>query len=657
MMKSLVAMCAIALLIPAGLPRAQGTISLVLGSDTAIWDGMDVASYHCTYTLSLFTDPSRNAARVMDPSFRLPLLDSYGGTVKLTWWMMAGNIFRYATNTDVPDPNTMTLHLMKQYQGASIARWGDELSLHYHTFIWSDYDGDGTYYWNQAASFAESAQDFDQTLAGFLLEEETFPVSFRSGWHAMDNEWQQRLDSLLPYCLHNDWPAHHTDPAEPLDNIYDWSRAPSSFIPFHPSPGDYQVPGACRGWNVRSAYMAQADSAFMEVLFSQAAAGADLVVCLWAHLPEADFPDNVRKVDASAHKVAPHYPGVNFRYCTAVEAMQRWRNTTDTTRPSVTVDEIPEGSQMRWSMTCNEPLFQPTPFVAVKMIDGTYSLLSCSATGSLTWETTTPVPLASLSRFGVAATDTAGNLRVIVRRYIPDDIVVDDRDSLSYAESGAWSFSVAQANGATSRYAYPGVGVSATFTAKLTKAGSYRLQEIVPKTVNASTRAQYRLILDGEPVDTAFIDQNAGSGGWVTVMEHEAAAGAEARIELSDAMSPVVAGRVLRADAIRIQWRGALTTGAPWQVIPTPATFALEQNYPNPFNAATVIRYVVPSVGDVLLTVHDVLGRTVAMLVNERKSPGINEVKFDGCRLASGVYFCRLSAGRFSKVRKMLLVR
>ncbi len=141
------------LLVPSQFLFSQGVVYLVLGSDTAIWDGMDVAQYECTYTLSLFTDPARNAARVMDPSFRLPLRDSYGTPVKLTWWMMAGNIFRHATNTNVPHPNTMTLHLMKKYRGASIRSWGDELTLRYHTFAWTDYNADGTYLWNQARTF------------------------------------------------------------------------------------------------------------------------------------------------------------------------------------------------------------------------------------------------------------------------------------------------------------------------------------------------------------------------------------------------------------------------------------------------------------------------------------------------------------------------
>jgi len=119
------------------------TVYLVLGSDTAIWDGMSVNRYHNTYNQALYTDPSMNAYEVMDPAFRSQFVDSYGQTMKMTWWMMAGNIFRYATNTNFPVPNIMTLYLMQKYHGENVLINGDELSLHYHTFFWSDYDQDG----------------------------------------------------------------------------------------------------------------------------------------------------------------------------------------------------------------------------------------------------------------------------------------------------------------------------------------------------------------------------------------------------------------------------------------------------------------------------------------------------------------------------------
>jgi hypothetical protein len=83
----------------------------------------------------------------------------------------------------------------------------------------------------------------------------------------------------------------------------------------------------------------------------------------------------------------------------------------------------------------------------------------------------------------------------------------------------------------------------------------------------------------------------------------------------------------------------------------------LYQNYPNPFNPASEIRYQVSEVGHVRLVVYDLLGRQVATLVNERKEPGMYQVRFEPTGLASGVYFCRLTAGEHTALKKMLLLR
>jgi hypothetical protein len=88
-----------------------------------------------------------------------------------------------------------------------------------------------------------------------------------------------------------------------------------------------------------------------------------------------------------------------------------------------------------------------------------------------------------------------------------------------------------------------------------------------------------------------------------------------------------------------------------------PHAFSLAQNYPNPFNPTTGVRFQVPGVSEVKLVVYDLLGREVAVLVNERKAPGAYEVRFDGSNLASGVYIYRLTAGSFVHSRTMLLVK
>ncbi len=88
-----------------------------------------------------------------------------------------------------------------------------------------------------------------------------------------------------------------------------------------------------------------------------------------------------------------------------------------------------------------------------------------------------------------------------------------------------------------------------------------------------------------------------------------------------------------------------------------PKGFQLYQNYPNPFNPVTVIRFEVPKAERVSLIVYDVLGRKVENLMNTNITAGYYEIPFDGSRLASGVYFYRLSTGSFTQVKKMVLLK
>ncbi len=88
-----------------------------------------------------------------------------------------------------------------------------------------------------------------------------------------------------------------------------------------------------------------------------------------------------------------------------------------------------------------------------------------------------------------------------------------------------------------------------------------------------------------------------------------------------------------------------------------PFTYCLVGNYPNPFNPATTIRFGIPSRSMVTLSVHTLFGQRVATLVNGFVEPGYHDVKFDGSRLATGVYYYRIQAGSFVETKKLLLVR
>ena len=91
--------------------------------------------------------------------------------------------------------------------------------------------------------------------------------------------------------------------------------------------------------------------------------------------------------------------------------------------------------------------------------------------------------------------------------------------------------------------------------------------------------------------------------------------------------------------------------------IAVPVTFSLHQNYPNPFNPGTTIRYALPAPTRVSLKVFDVLGKEVAVLVNQTQHAGIHTVAFDATPLPSGVYFYRIETDHNSSVKKMLLLK
>jgi hypothetical protein len=94
-----------------------------------------------------------------------------------------------------------------------------------------------------------------------------------------------------------------------------------------------------------------------------------------------------------------------------------------------------------------------------------------------------------------------------------------------------------------------------------------------------------------------------------------------------------------------------------------PKSFSLSQNYPNPFNPTTVINYDLPVASKVVLKVYDILGNEVATLVNKEEAAGSYQIVFNSVntannkQLSSGVYFYRITAGNFTSIKKMMLLK
>jgi hypothetical protein len=85
--------------------------------------------------------------------------------------------------------------------------------------------------------------------------------------------------------------------------------------------------------------------------------------------------------------------------------------------------------------------------------------------------------------------------------------------------------------------------------------------------------------------------------------------------------------------------------------------FQLKQNYPNPFNPTTTISYALPDAGNVKITVSNILGQQVAVVVNKFQNAGTYNVNFDASKLSSGVYMYRLEANNIVISKKMMLMK
>ena len=243
---------------------------------------------------------------------------------------------------------------------------------------------------------------------------------------------------------------------------------------------------------------------------------------------------------------------------------------------------------------------------------------------------------------------------------------IDNEDSAEYEELTTWHTSVANIYGPTSRYAGLNSNplASARFYTKLKKSGTYEIFEIVPSTINSTNDALYEIKVDGDLKAVYHIDQNEDSGNWVSLGQLYLPADTDIELWIRDTGNNSHSGGVvIRTDAVRFQLIEEGTAIDDPNQIQHALSFRLEQNYPNPFNPTTVISYAVPLFGGdrggffVNLTIYNMLGQKMRTLVDQKQKTGSYSVQFNADGLASGIYYYKITAGSFVKVRKMILMK
>ncbi len=118
---------------------------------------------------------------------------------------------------------------------------------------------------------------------------------------------------------------------------------------------------------------------------------------------------------------------------------------------------------------------------------------------------------------------------------------------------------------------------------------------------------------------------------------------------------------------VQIPMNGVIVESAIWDTVAPigiinlsngiPKQYALHQNYPNPFNPTTKVKFDIPRTGLVKLTLYDVLGNEVAVILDGVQNAGYYEAEINASSYASGIYFYVLRAGNYTETRKMILLK
>ena len=111
----------------------------------------------------------------------------------------------------------------------------------------------------------------------------------------------------------------------------------------------------------------------------------------------------------------------------------------------------------------------------------------------------------------------------------------------------------------------------------------------------------------------------------------------------------ITAGRKL------LRYKSGISVGIDESAVP--ANYILQQNYPNPFNPSTIIKFSVPALELVVIKIYDILGREIKTLVRKEYAPGTHSVEFNAAEVPSGVYLYKLTAGDYSAVKKMMVIK
>lgn len=372
----------------------------------------EVVDKKLTETNENWGEVKKQFRKITDKSFREKYSDSESRKWRYSWFIMDHSGFSGAN----PRRRSLGNHVIfDQYK-----RWSkkqetslDEINFHYHPLsIRSDA--------HRCATEYVGSENIFEILARKIIDRQWFPAAYRPGFHSERPDSHWLLEQWIPFDFGNQSGKTSDDqPDLARGRFGNWRRAPTSWIPYHPSHDDYQSKGDCRRYiarclnmDTRHRNLTQED---VTQAFEEAAKKGRSLLAFTDH-DHRRMEWHVDKVWSMIDEVSKKFDDVSFRHATAIEGIRAVLDMEDPYPPELGADlEEIEGSTVL-SVGCQNDIFGPQPFLALKTKSGDYIWQNFDRPDTSVWTYTFDfhtLPIESIDCIGVAANSPSGATDVL----------------------------------------------------------------------------------------------------------------------------------------------------------------------------------------------------------------------------------------------------
>ncbi len=366
--------------------KHPGTVYIVLGVDTEPRQSGGDISPELNVAYLADTSDSGNIAAIMRTEWRNRYHDSYGGTPRISWFLITSEQICRQLDCDT------VFKAMGAFR-SPIKKWQDEIDWHYHNTDYTTVDTGTVFRWNQLITFNGSrypnGSDIElceHSLNHLIVDLGFFPTCYRGGWCWENNDFSRWIEDVIPYDLSCyspksfEWPTYLNSRSKQ----FDWSRAPLDWRPFHPDTADYQRPGNMKRYLSRCVVGFTPDD--VRLLQEGVNAGHDQLFAWATHSygnPAQEFDIILGYMTHVCDSL-----GMKYRFVGATEAFRRVLGVDKQPPPRIALNQ----RDTVLELDVKGEIFQAIPYVVSVGSDFSFERLRPTAVGRNRWSVVLPHP-------------------------------------------------------------------------------------------------------------------------------------------------------------------------------------------------------------------------------------------------------------------------